>query len=841
MSAEALAKAERGEREHWRSAILTWSPAASGHRSLRLQPCGFDHLAPPPSLGIDECPHLRGRAADRLDIEARELLADVRLAQGLVHGLVQHGGDASRRAWGRTDGVPGVGDDRHAELAKGRNVLEHVGTPLGGDGQDLGAPGTVQVVGRRQLDEDQVDLARHQVGERGCNALVGHVRESCARHRHEQLGGQMRRSAHAGRGVVQLARIRLQIRDRVLHRARREVGPHHQRVGKPRHHGHRLERGRIEINLLEQRLVGGEDVGRGRQERVAVRLGAKHRVGRDIARGARLVLDDERLPQPPRHLVRHDAGHRIDAPAGGNGHHDPDRPARIRLRLRARDAGGQQRDRDGRQMSHAASRHGAPWRRGGPRTWPARIARAGPGMQCCRPTLRPWAAARRGGRIRRLAPARSENAAMAEPAFSTVIRGGTAVLATGVARADIGIRGETIAAIGKELGAGEREIDATGRVVAPGGVDPHAHIEQVSGGGLLNADSFESATVSAAFGGTTTVIPFAAQHVGHALDRVLDDYHRLAEKGAVIDYAFHMILADPNEVTLKTHIPKLVREGHASIKVFMTYDRIKLDDEQLLNVVHAENHGMITFMVKRLLAHGMTTPPVFGMSHPRLAEVDAIQRLVVMSRFIDQPVMIFHVSTAEGANVVRRARADGVKIFGETCPHYLLLTDEAIQKPGLEGAKWMCSPPLRTGADQEALWQALARGDLQVVSSDHAPYRFDASGKLSAGPNPTFKEIANGLPGLQVRLPVLFDAMVTRGRLSLEKFVALTSEAPAKIYGLYPKKGTLAIGSDADIAIWNAKKSVRLSASIMHDRSGYTPYEGLSVTGWPEIVLSRGR
>src|SRR5215831_197308 len=442
---------------------------------------------------------------------------------------------------------------------------------------------------------------------------------------------------------------------------------------------------------------------------------------------------------------------------------------------------------------------------------------------------------------------------MAEQTFSIVIRGGTAVLPQGAVRADIAIRGETIAAIGDQLAPGATEIDATGRLVMPGGVDPHAHIEQVSGAGLLNADSFESATTSAAFGGTTTVISFAAQHVGYALDRVLADYHKLAEKGAVIDYAFHMIIADPTEATLKTHIPKLVKEGHASIKIFMTYDKIKLDDEQVLNVlqaardngafvcVHAENHGMITFMVKRLIANGLTTPPVFPMSHPRLAEVDAIQRLAVMSRFIDQPIMVFHVSTAEGAEVVRRARADGVKIFGETCTQYLVLTDEAIDRPGLEGAKWLCSPPLRKASDQEALWQALKRGDLQVVSSDHAPYRMDSTGKLASGPNPSFKEIANGLPGVEARLPVLFDAMVTRGRLSLEKFVSLTSEAPAKLYGLYPKKGTLAVGSDADIAIWDAKKTVRLTASIMHDRTGYTPYEGLSVTGWPETVLSRGR
>ena len=442
---------------------------------------------------------------------------------------------------------------------------------------------------------------------------------------------------------------------------------------------------------------------------------------------------------------------------------------------------------------------------------------------------------------------------MTEHAFSLVIRGGTAVLPQGIARVDIGIRGETIAAIGEKLSPGVREIDATDRIVAPGGVDPHAHIEQVSGGGLLNADNFESATTSAAFGGTTTVISFAAQHVGHALDRVLADYHALADRGAVIDYAFHMILADPNEVTLKTHLPKLVQDGHASIKVFMTYDRIKLDDEQMLDVlaaardngafvcVHAENHGMIAFMSKRLLAHGLTAPSAFWMSHPRLAEVDAIQRLVAMSQLVDQPIMVFHVSTAEGAEVVRKARADGVKLFAETCPHYLLLTADEVNKPGLEGAKWMCSPSLRTVSDQAALWQALACDDLQVISSDHAPYRFDASGKLSAGPNPTFKQIANGLPGLEVRLPLLFDAAVTQGRLSLERFVELTSTAPAKLYGLYPKKGALAVGADADIAIWNAAKTVRLSASMMHDRAGYTPYEGRVIKGWPETVLSRGR
>jgi dihydropyrimidinase len=203
--------------------------------------------------------------------------------------------------------------------------------------------------------------------------------------------------------------------------------------------------------------------------------------------------------------------------------------------------------------------------------------------------------------------------------------------------------------------------------------------------------------------------------------------------------------------------------------------------------------------------------------------------------------MIFHVSTAEGAARVRAARSEGLKVYAETCPQYLFLTAQDLDRPGIEGAKWICSPPVRTVADQEALWQALAQGDLQTVSSDHAPYRMDASGKLSAGSDPSFKEIANGMPGLEARLPLLFDAMVSKGRLGLEKFVALAAAEPAKIYGLHPRKGDLVVGADADIAIWDPKREVVLDAARMHDRTGYTPYQGRKITGWPVIVLSRGR
>ena len=303
---------------------------------------------------------------------------------------------------------------------------------------------------------------------------------------------------------------------------------------------------------------------------------------------------------------------------------------------------------------------------------------------------------------------------MTEPAYDIVIKGGRVATASDVFEADVAIAGETIAAIGRNLLAGKREIDARGKLVLPGGVDSHAHIEQLSAAGIMNADTFESATTSAAFGGTTTVISFAAQHVGMELPQVLADYHALAKKGAVIDYAFHMIIADPTLETLERDIPALVRQGHSSIKIFMTYDRLKVDDEPLLDILaaaresgallcaHAENHGIISWMVKRLLARGYTQPKYHAISHARFSEAEAFNRLIGMAALIDQPIMIFHVSTAEGAKVIRDARGQGLKVFAETCPQYLFLTADDLDKPGVDGAKWMCSSPplprLRSGS-----------------------------------------------------------------------------------------------------------------------------------------------
>ncbi len=391
--------------------------------------------------------------------------------------------------------------------------------------------------------------------------------------------------------------------------------------------------------------------------------------------------------------------------------------------------------------------------------------------------------------------------------FDLVVRGGTVATATDVCQADIAIVGEQVAAIGRGLPPGHTEIDATGRLVLPGGVDSHCHIEQLTASGLMNADTFATATASAAIGGTTTVIPFAAQHVGTSLTRVVEDYHEAARRGAVVDYAFHMILCDPRPEVLAEELPPLARAGHGSLKVFLTYDRLRIEDGQFLDVldaarshgqmvcVHAENHGMIGWMGKRLLAGGYRAPRYHVPSHPRLGEVEAIGRAIACAALVDQPLMIFHVSTAEGAAVIHRARGEGNKVWGETCTQYLTLSAADLDRPGLEGAMWMCSPPLREPSDQEALWWALEVGTLQTVSSDHAPYRMDESGKLARGSDAHFKEIANGMPGLELRLPVLFDAMVSRGRLGLEKFVELTATAPARLYGLHGRKGSIAVGA----------------------------------------------
>jgi dihydropyrimidinase len=436
-------------------------------------------------------------------------------------------------------------------------------------------------------------------------------------------------------------------------------------------------------------------------------------------------------------------------------------------------------------------------------------------------------------------------------ALDLVVRDGTVVTATDSFRADVGVRGGRIVALGEDLPRAAQEIDAAGRLVLPGGVDTHCHIEQLSGMGVWNADDFYTGTVAAAFGGTTTVIPFAAQHRGESMRDVVADYRERACK-AVIDHAFHMIVSDPSEAVLSEELPGLIRDGYSSLKLFMTYPLLRLDDAQMLDLlslarreramvsVHAENDAMIAWSTRRLLERGCAAPRYHAISHPRLAEAEAVHRLIAMAALVDQPVVVFHVTTETSMAAIRAAQTRGQKVFAETCPQYLFLDASDLDRPGLEGAKWMFSPPARDAGDRTAIWRGLQNGTFQMVTSDHAPYRFDESGKLAAGGDPSFKQIANGIPGIELRLPLLFSEGVGKGRIDLERFVALCCTNPARIYGLHPKKGTIAIGSDADLALWDPDKTVEITDATTHDAAGYCPYAGMILTGWPTTVISRG-
>jgi dihydropyrimidinase len=437
--------------------------------------------------------------------------------------------------------------------------------------------------------------------------------------------------------------------------------------------------------------------------------------------------------------------------------------------------------------------------------------------------------------------------------YDLVIRGGTVVTASDAVRCDVGVRDGRVATLAESIGPGTREIDADGLLVLPGGIDSHTHIEQMGSYGVRSADDFHSATVAAAFGGNTTVMSFAAQHRGQSLRQVVEDYHELATPKAIIDYAFHLIISDPTEQVLGQELPALLRDGYTSFKVYMTYDSLRLDDYQMLEVlalarregalvmVHAENHDVIRWINDRLLARGYRAPKYHTVGHAQIAEGEATHRAIRLSELLDVPMLVVHVSAEDAMNQIREGQTRGLKIYGETCPQYLFITAKDTDKEGLEGAMFCCSPPPRDEASHAAMWRGLQNGTFQVFSSDHAPYRFDESGKLSKGPNASFKEIPPGMPGIEARAALLFSEGVNKGRIDIHRFVALNSTNAAKIYGLHPRKGTIAVGSDADIAIWDPERRVTIRHKNFHDQAGYTPYEGREVTGWPITVISRGR
>ena len=437
--------------------------------------------------------------------------------------------------------------------------------------------------------------------------------------------------------------------------------------------------------------------------------------------------------------------------------------------------------------------------------------------------------------------------------FDLVVRNARVATASDTFECDIGIRSGRIAQLGLALDAGEREIDAANRVVTPGGVDAHCHLDQPMAPPLRMADGFESGTRSAACGGTTTVIPFAAQEKGQSLRAAVQDYHARAEGRAHIDYAFHMIVSDPTPKVLADELPSLIAEGYTSFKVYMTYDDLKLDDGQILDVldvarqhgamvmVHAENADCIEWLTKRLEAAGRTAPRFHSQSRPMLVEREATHRAIALSQLVDVPILIVHVSGKEAIEQIRWARGHGLKVFAETCPQYLFLTAEDLGiDDSYQGARCICSPPPRDKANQEVIWDGLADGLFTIFSSDHAPFKYDSpEGKKPGGEEVPFRHIPNGIPGLETRMPLLYSEGVLAGRISIHKFVELTATNPAKAYGLHPRKGTIAIGSDADLVIWD-ERDVTVRNAQLHHEVDYTPYEGMRLKAWPGLTLSRG-
>jgi dihydropyrimidinase len=436
--------------------------------------------------------------------------------------------------------------------------------------------------------------------------------------------------------------------------------------------------------------------------------------------------------------------------------------------------------------------------------------------------------------------------------FDLVVRNADIVTASERFHADIGVREGRVVAIAEKLPPAAREIDAGRRMVTPGGVDAHCHLDQPMSDGSKMADDFRTGTRSAACGGTTTLIPFACQMKGGSLRAAVEDYHHRAEGKALVDYAFHLIVTDPTPAVLREELPALIAEGYSSFKLYMTYDDLKLDDRQMIEVlaiarregamtmIHAENADCIAWLTERLLEAGVRSPIGHAHSRPMVVEREATHRAIALAELLDTPVLIVHVSGREAIEQIRWGQARGLPIHAETCPQYLFLTEDSLEG-GFEAAKCICSPPPRDEANRQAVWDSLENGTFDILSSDHAPFRFGgADGKQIAGAGAPFDKVPNGIPGLETRMALLMSGGVQTGRISPNSFVALTSTNAAKLYGLYPRKGSIAIGGDADLVVWDLEHRFTLTNAMLHHAVDYTPYEGMELSAWPALTLSRG-
>ncbi|UFN46910.1 dihydropyrimidinase [Roseomonas sp. OT10] len=439
--------------------------------------------------------------------------------------------------------------------------------------------------------------------------------------------------------------------------------------------------------------------------------------------------------------------------------------------------------------------------------------------------------------------------------FDLVVRGGTVVTAGGTTRCDVGVKDGRIAALGEGLKDGARVVEADGLLVLPGGVDPHCHIEEPQPDGSIHEETFRTASVSAFAGGTTSVCCFNPQFKGGGILEIFRANRERAAQG-MIDHSFHQTIADPSDRVMEEELPQVIAEGVGSLKAFLTYDTLHLPDGDFLRVlaaarkhglmvhVHCENYDAILWRTRKLLEAGKTGPAYHAVSRPPVVEQEATHRAIALAELIDQPIQIFHVSCREAAEEIAAAQARGVKVTGETCAQYVTLTAKDMDRPGedgFEGAKFMCSPSPRDAAQHGHIWEMIRRGVLDVVSSDHCGFSYGGTrGKAKNGRGASFDQIPNGIPGLAARLPVFFSEGVSKGRISLEQFVAISATNPARILGLDGRKGSIAVGADADLALWDPQKRVTLTNALMQHAIDYTPFEGIEVTGWPVATIARG-
>jgi len=433
--------------------------------------------------------------------------------------------------------------------------------------------------------------------------------------------------------------------------------------------------------------------------------------------------------------------------------------------------------------------------------------------------------------------------------MKTLIRNGTIVTATGSHAADILVDGERIAGIGQDLAdTADRTLDARGRYVIPGGIDVHTHLDMPFGG-TSSVDDFRTGTIAAAHGGTTTIVDFAIQERGRSLREAWETWMGKAEGKAAIDYGFHMILRESTPA-LREEMGAMVREGVTSFKLFMAYPGVfYMDDASIFRTMqrageigaticmHAENGPVIDVLIEQALAKGRRAPKFHALTRPARLEAEATHRAICLAEVADVPVYIVHLSAAEALEQVAAARARGRPAFAETCPQYLFLSHDNYEEPGFEGAKYVMSPPLRAKEKQAELWRGLRTNDLQAVSTDHCPFCMKGDKELGRD---DFSKIPNGAPGIEMRMSLMYDGGVVPGNITLERWVELTSTSPAKLFGMYPRKGAIEVGSDADLVVFDPKGETAWSAKTHHMNVDYNPYEGRRCRGAVETVLSRG-